>query len=49
MQTCHLIGITGRGKSTTGNCLINMSGEMSLIQDHPFRTSDGASGCTLMF
>lgn len=42
-----LIGITGGGKSTTGNCLANRSGENNLIfLDIPFKTSDGAKGCT---
>lgn len=41
-----LVGITGGGKSTTGNCLANRSGENHLMKNIPFKTSDGAKGCT---
>lgn len=44
-----LIGITGSGKSTTGNCLYNKSGENENIKNSPFLTSDGARGCTKAF
>ena len=44
-----LIGNTGRGKSTTGNCLVNQSPKSDHIHNGPFVTSDGASGCTQSF
>ena len=47
-QTVLLVGVTGHGKSTTGNILINMSGRNSDLEN-PFLTSNGASGCTQVF
>lgn len=44
-QTVLLVGVTGHGKSTNGNILINMSGRNSDLEN-PFPTSNGASGCT---
>ena len=47
-KTYILFGLTGSGKSTTSNSIINKSGEQIKLQT-PFTTSDGASGCTLHF
>ena len=47
-RTVMVVGITGSGKSTTSNSIINKSGEQIKLQT-PFTTSDGASGCTLHF
>ncbi len=44
-----LVGVTGSGKSTTGNCLYNKSGQMKNITYSPFLTSDQASGVTKSF
>jgi ribosome biogenesis GTPase A len=44
-----LVGITGSGKSTTGNCLINISADEDMIKNGPFRTDSGANGCTQFF
>ncbi len=44
-----LVGVTGSGMSTTGNCLYNKSGQMNNITDSPFLTSDQASGVTKSF
>ncbi len=44
-----LVGLTGHGKSTTGNVLYNESGEIKSILGNPFATSDSASGCTRSF
>ena len=48
-KTILLIGLSGHGKSTTGNCLLNKSGDEKNITEEPFRTSNGASGCTIGF
>ena len=47
-KTLLIVGLTGSGKSTTSNSIINKSGELIKLQT-PFTTSDGASGCTLHF
>ena len=44
-----LIGLTGSGKSTIGNCMYNRRGEWSEISQRPFVTSDSSSGCTRIF
>ena len=44
-----LLGITGRGKSTTGNVLLNQSPDEDKILYAPFATDSGASGCTQFF
>lgn len=44
-----LIGLTGCGKSTIGNCLLNKSGDLGKIKNSPFKTSNSASGCTHCF
>ena len=41
-----LVGLTGTGKSTTGNCLFNRSASVVEITDTPFPTSDSSLGCT---
>ena len=43
-----LIGLAGSGKSTLANCLLNKSGTFENISQ-PFKTSDGASGCTISY
>jgi hypothetical protein len=49
VRTYLLVGITGHGKSTTGNVIYNQSGDLNLIIDNPFKTSEDASGCTANF
>ena len=44
-----LLGITGRGKSTTGNVLLNQSPDKDKILNAPFAPDSGASGCTQVF
>ena len=44
-----LVGLTGSGKSTAGNALINKSGEIGKLTKHPFVSSDSADGCTTSF
>ncbi len=44
-----LVGITGSGKSTTGNCLINQSADEDMIKNGAFITDSGANGCTQFF
>ena len=41
-----LVGYTGSGKSTLGNCLINRQASLNLTQSFPFVASNDASGCT---
>ena len=44
-----MIGLTGAGKSTLGNCILNNKGDIRYIHDWPFETSDGTQGCTQEF
>ena len=48
-KTYLLIGLTGHGKSTIGNCIFNQSGDEKLIKQLPFYTSDQSSGTTQTF
>jgi predicted GTPase len=47
-KTILVVGLTGSGKSTLCNSIINKSGEESFLTS-PFSTSDGATGCTRDF
>jgi ribosome biogenesis GTPase A len=44
-----IVGLTGSGKSTLSNSIINKSGEIEKLQKEPFETSDSANGCTKHF
>jgi predicted GTPase len=44
-----LVGVTGSGKSTTGNCLLNQSPDESKIKNGPFFTGSSASSVTKLF
>ena len=48
-KTYILVGLSGSGKSTIGNCIWNKSGSLDLIRDTPFPTSDSSMGCTRKF
>jgi predicted GTPase len=43
-----IVGVSGSGKSTTSNSIINKSGDQAHLES-PFKTSDGANACTLKF
>ena len=44
-----LVGLTGSGKSTIGNCIWNKSSDLYFIRNTPFLTSDSSLGCTQNF
>ena len=48
-RTYLLVGLTGSGKSTLGNCIINRGGDWGSIRNYPFVTSDSSAGCTRTF
>ena len=48
-KTYVLVGMTGSGKSTLGNCLFNRDGALDKIERTPFNTSNTADGCTTAF
>ena len=48
-KTFLLIGLSGSGKSTTGNCILSKSGDANTIKTSPFKTSDLSSSCTTKF
>ena len=48
-KTYLMIGITGSGKSTLGNCMYNRRGDWPSISQRPFATSDSSAGCTKIF
>ena len=45
-KTIVLVGPSGVGKSTLGNCLVNQRPCLNATQDSPFQTRNSANGCT---
>ena len=45
-KTIVLVGPSGVGKSTVGNCFINRLGWLNTTQEYPFPTNNSANGCT---
>ena len=45
-KTIVLIGPSGVGKSTLGNCLLNNDPSINLTRNFPFMTNNSANGCT---
>ena len=45
-RTFILVGPSGVGKSTLGNCLLNRNASHFTTQCHPFEAKDSANGCT---
>ena len=45
-KTIILVGPSGVGKSTIGNCLLNKDASLNSTQNYPFKTQNGANGCT---
>ena len=47
-KTIMLVGVTGVGKSTIANCLLNQRGDLDSIEKG-FNTSSNAAACTVNF
>ena len=49
LKTYLIVGLSGVGKSTIANCIINKNPDLFYIRSYPFNTSNSASGCTRNF